>query len=156
MINTVNAGERMGRLVQTSHQLSNIRVSSPGGGEPEALTALPSEDSSSKEAPSFKITVPDTRRGGVYRLSWDEGAAGSQQDIFAANPDPRESELERIEAPELKSFMAPLEIEIIRARNDEGNMFSSTGREIWHDLAIALLALLVLETIVATWVGRSR
>ena len=70
---------------------------------------------------------------------------GSQQDIYAANPDPRESVLERIEATELKSFLAPLDVEIIRARNNEGNMFSSTGREIWHDLAVALAVLLVVR-----------
>ncbi len=35
-------------------------------------------------------------------------------------------------------------------------MFSSTGREIWHDLAVALVVLLVFESIFATWVGRSR
>ena len=69
---------------------------------------------------------------------------------------PRESALERIEAPELKSFLAPLDVEIARARSNEGNIFSSTGREIWHDLAIALVVLLVFESIFATWVGRSR
>ena len=100
--------------------------------------------------------MPDTRRAGIYRLSWDEGSAGTQEDIYAANPDPRESALERIEARELKSFLAPLEVEIIRARSNEGNMFSSTGREIWHDLAVALAVLLVFESIFATWVGRSR
>ena len=57
---------------------------------------------------------------------------------------------------ELKSFLAPLDVEIVRARSNEGNMFSSTGREIWHDLAVALAVLLVFESIFATWVGRSR
>ena len=138
MTNIVNAGERMGRLVQTSHQLSNIRVSSPGGGEPESLTALPSEDASSKEAPSFKITVPDTRRGGIYRLSWDEGAAGSQQDIYRGQPRPAQKRARAHRGDQSSSRSWPRSsVEIIRARNDEGNMFSSTGREIWHDLAIA-------------------
>ena len=154
--NTITAGERMQRVVQTSQQISKATLGAPGGGEPEALSAVPKEEAAGKEAPSFVIAVPDTRQAGIYRLSWDEGSAGTQGDIYAANPDSRESALERIEAPELKSFLAPLEIEIIRARNNEGNMFSSTGREIWHDLAVALVVLLVIESIFATWVGRSR
>jgi hypothetical protein len=100
--------------------------------------------------------VNDTRRAGIYRISWDDGSSGTQEDIYAANPDPRESALERIEASELKSFLTPLDVEIVRARSNEGNMFSSTGREIWHDLAVALAVLLVFESIFATWVGRSR
>jgi hypothetical protein len=154
--NTITAGERMQRVVQTSQQLSTVRYSPPGGGEPEALSALPKEEAAGKEAPSFVIAVPDTRRGGIYRLSWDEGSSGTQGDIYAANPDPRESALERIEASELKSFLSPLSVEIIRARNNEANLFSTTGHEIWHDLAVALVVLLVFESIFATWVGRSR
>jgi Aerotolerance regulator N-terminal/von Willebrand factor type A domain len=154
--NIITAGERMGRVVQTSQAVSNARLSPPGGGEPLALSAVPKEDAPGKEAPSVVIAVPDTRRAGIYRISWDEGSTGTQQDIYAANPDPRESALERIEAPELKSFLAPLEVEVIRARSNEANMFSSTGREIWHDLAVALAVLLVFESIFATWVGRSR
>jgi hypothetical protein len=114
------------------------------------------EKEGNKEAPSVEIVVPDTRRPGIYRLSWDEGSAGTQGDVFAANGDPRESALERIETRELESFLHPLEVEIIKARNNEGNLFSSTGREIWHDLAIALAVLLVFESLFATWVGRSR
>jgi hypothetical protein len=154
--NTITAGERMRRVVQTSQQVSNARLSPPGGGEPEALSALPVEEAPGKEAPSVAIAVPDTRRAGIYRLSWDEGSSGTQADILAANPDSRESALERIEAPELKTFLAPLGAEIIRARSNEGNLFASTGREIWHDLAVALAVLLVFESIFATWVGRSR
>jgi Aerotolerance regulator N-terminal len=154
--NTTTAGERMERIVQSSQQLSNVRFSPPDGAEPQSLAAVPVDQGPTNEAPSVKISVPDTRRAGVYRISWDEGGAGTQTDLFAANPDPRESELTRIEAAELQSYLRPLEVEIIRARNNEGNLFSSTGREIWHDMAIALAVMLVVESLFATWVGRSR
>ena len=62
--------------MQTSQQVSNVTLTPPGGGEPEALSAVPKEEAPGKEAPSFVITVPDTRRAGIYRLSWDEGSAG--------------------------------------------------------------------------------
>ncbi len=156
LANTVTAGQRMSRIVQTSQEVSSARVAPPEGGEPRSLSPVPLEQDAGKQAPSLAITVTDTRRAGVYRMTWDEGSAGSQADLFAANPDPRESALERIETTELKSFLAPLDVEIIRAKSNEGNMFSSTGREIWHDLAITLAVLLVFETLFATWVGRSR
>jgi hypothetical protein len=81
---------------------------------------------------------------------------GTQQDLYAANADPRESALERIDQAELKSMLEPLDVEIVRARGDGADLFSATGREIWRDLAAALLVLLFVESIFATWVGRSR
>jgi hypothetical protein len=37
--NTITAGERMRRVVHTSHQISNARLTPPGGGEPRSLRA---------------------------------------------------------------------------------------------------------------------
>ena len=65
------------------------------------------------------MIIPDTRRAGVYRIAWDEGPLGTQQDLYAANPDPRESALERITAAELKSLLEPLDVEIATARGTE-------------------------------------
>jgi hypothetical protein len=154
--NTVTAGERMRRVVDSSQQISNARLNPPGGGEPQSLSVIPLDEEPGDRGPAVEITVPDTRRAGVYRIAWDEGPLGTQQDLYAANPDPRESALERIPAPELKSMLAPLDVEIATARGDDAGLFSPTGREFWRDLACGLLILLIVESIFATWVGRSR
>jgi len=154
---TVTAGERPRRVVHSSHQLASIRLTPPGEGEPRALAAVAIEDKGSGDpAPAAAIDLPDTRRAGLYRLRWDEGPLGPQQDLFAANPDPRESGLERIAAADLKGLLAPLDVEIAAAKGDGTDGSPATGREIWHELAWGLLALLILEPIVASWVGRSR
>ena len=98
--NTITAGEPMRRVVRTSQQVSKVQVSPPGGGEPQPLSAVPLEEGPSKEAPSLSITVNDTRRAGIYRISWDDGSSGTQEDIYAANPDPREA---RSSASKLRS-----------------------------------------------------
>ncbi len=154
--NTITAGEPMRRVVHTSQQISNARLTPPGGGEPRSLRAEPLDEEPGDRGPAIVMTIPDTRRAGVYRIAWDEGPLGTQQDLYAANPDPRESALERITGSELKSLLEPLDVEIARARGDGGSLFSATGREIWRDLASALLVLLIIESIFATWVGRSR
>jgi hypothetical protein len=151
---TVTAGERPTRVVHSSHQLANVRLTPPGGGEPKSLASAPTEDrASSDTTPGWEIVVPDTRRAGLYRVSWDEGPLGTQQDLFASNPDARESDLERIAAADLKEMLGPLEVEVAAAR---GDVFSATGREIWHEMAWVLVGLLIFEPILASWVGRSR
>jgi Aerotolerance regulator N-terminal len=154
---TVNAGDRPRRVVHSSHQLANVRLTPPGGTEPRALTAVAIDDRASGDpSPASAIDLPDTRRAGLYRISWDEGPLGAQQDLFASNPDPRESPLERIAAAEVKGLLAPLGVDVAVAKGDGTDGSSTSGREVWHELAWGLLGLLILEPILASWVGRSR
>jgi hypothetical protein len=154
--NTVTAGEPMRRVVHTSHQIGSAKFIPPGGGEPAALRAEPLSEEPEALGPAVSMSIPDTRKAGVYRMSWEEGPLGTQQDVYAANPDPRESLLERIPAADLKSLLQPLEPEIATARGDGDSLFSPSGREFWRNLAAALLVLLCIESVFATWVGRSR
>jgi hypothetical protein len=154
--NNITAGERMRHVIHSSQQIQNARLNSPGGGEPQSLSAVPLDEEPGDRGPAVAITVPDTRRAGLYRFSWDEGSLGTRQDSYAANPDPRESALERIEPSEVKALLQPLEVEIASARAEGSTLFSPTGREIWHELAVGLLVLLIAESLFATWVGRSR
>jgi hypothetical protein len=154
LTHTVTAGERPTRVVHSSHQLANVRLSPPGGGEPKSLAPAATEDRTSGETtPAWEIVVPDTRRAGLYRVSWDEGPLGTQQDLFASNPDARESDLERMTPTDLKGMLSPLSVEVAAAR---GDAFSATGREVWHEMAWVLVGLLIFEPILASWVGRSR
>jgi Aerotolerance regulator N-terminal len=154
---TVTAGERARRVVHSSHQVANVRLIPPGGGEPKSLTSGAVEDRTYGDTtPAWEIVVPDTRRAGSYRVSWDEGPLGTQQDLFTSNPDARESDLERLSAADLKGMMAPLKVEVAKAGNEGNDTFSVTGKEIWHEMAWVLVGLLLFEPILASWVGRSR
>jgi hypothetical protein len=154
--NTITAGEPMRRVIHSSQQITSARVNSPGGGEPQSLSAIPLDEEPGDLGPAVAIAVPDTRRAGLYRIAWDEGPLGTQQDLYAANPDPRESDLARIEASEVRSMLEPLAVEIVKVRGNDSEQFSPSGSEMWRDLACCLLVLLILESIFATWVGRSR
>jgi hypothetical protein len=153
---TLRAGEPMRRIVHSSQQVANARLTPPGGGEPRALAIVPLREPKGDREPGYAIDVPDTRQAGLYRIAWDEGPLGTQQDLYAANPDPRESALERIGPTELAKRLEPMRVEVAAARDDPSGMFAATGREIWYELALGLFALLMVESLFATWVGRSR
>jgi hypothetical protein len=156
LTNTVAAGERPQRVVRSSQPLSDVKLTPPSPGEPLALAAVPLERDDDGLGPAVAINLPDMLRAGLYRLTWDEGPLGMQQDLFAANPDPRESDLGRIAVKDLKALMAPLTLEVASVRSDGIEAFSATGREIWQQLAWLLLGLLIAEPVLSCWVGRSR
>ena len=154
---TVTAGDRPRKVIHSSHQVGNLSLASPGGSEPKALTAARIEDKTSDDpTPASAVEVADTRKAGLYRLSWDEGPLGTQQDLYASNPDPRESALARIAANDLQAMLAPLKVDVAVAKGDGTDGASPTGHEVWHEMAWGLLGLLLLEPIIAAWVGRSR
>ena len=154
---TLTAGERARRVVHSSQQPGNVLLTPPGGGEPLALAAVAYDDKESGDpTPATSIDLADTRRVGLYRLAWDEGALGTQADLFASNPDPREGDLARLPAADLKKLMAPLAVEVASPQANGLDPGATTGREVWHELAWGLLGLLLLEPVVAAWVGRSR
>ncbi len=154
---TVTAGDRPRRLVRSDQQVVNARVSPPGGSEPIALAAAPLDlRSSGDPTPAAAIDLADTRRAGLYRLAWDEGPLGTQQDIYAANPDAREVPLERLDEAGLKGLLAPLDVEFVAVQGGGIEPPSATGLEIWRELAWVMLGLMILEPILASWVGRAR
>lgn len=154
LAHNVTAGERLRRVVESDQEVSGVRLTPPGG-EPRPTAAVPFETGSGG-VPAVAIDVLDTRRAGVYRIGWDEGPLGAQQDLYAANPDPRESDLERIGAEDLRTLLRPLDVEVASARGDGSDLFAPTGRELWREMAWVLLGMMVVESIFATWVGRSR
>jgi hypothetical protein len=158
LANNVTAGEPIRRVVRTSQQVSGVQLTPPGDAEPMALSAVPVEPEPGQAdlEPAVAIEVGDTRRAGLYRIAWEEGPLGMQGDLYAANPDARESDLARIKADDLRKLWGPLDVDVTEARSDGSELFRPTGREIWHDLAWGLLGLLVVESMLATWVGRSR
>ena len=154
---TINAGEAARRLIRTSQPIADARVEPPGGAEPRALPVVPLPDEEAGDlGPASAVALPDTRRAGLYRLSWTEGILGAHSDVFAVNPDPRESELNRIAQDDLRALLRPLDVEVATVSGGAADLFSPTGREIWRELVALLLVLLVAEPALAAWAGRSR
>jgi hypothetical protein len=93
---------------------------------------------------------------GIYKMTWRDSASGAMSEVFAVNPDPRESNLEKFTSQEFKESwgaLAPDVIAIGASGEAEGAL---RGREIWRSLATGLLGLLVFEACFARWAGRPR
>jgi hypothetical protein len=99
------------------------------------------------------ITYTQTVRHGLYELTWVEPGVGEQQSLHAINTDPAESDLTPLDRRDIEQILSPLEIDISRVGQLE-NSQADLGRELWRTVLLWVIALVVVESAFATWVGR--
>jgi hypothetical protein len=134
-----------------SHVVADDKERTMAGGD----AAKANTGDGEKEPAADKVlTFSDTRRPGLYRLNWQTDA-GPASDLFAVNPDARESDLAPISADELRGLWGNLQPEIF-ANIEADSDLSTRGQEIWRPLAMCLMVLMAMEACFATWTGRQR
>jgi hypothetical protein len=97
------------------------------------------------------VQSKDTEAAGVYRIEMDGGKPIS----FAVDVDPLEGDLERIGAADLHALhpaLAPVDQDAA----EDGIGAPQRHGELWRPIAIAVLVILILETMWAAWLGVRR
>ena len=149
------AGTRLTRQVAADREITSGSVLAPAAEQQRPL--LVEETRATPTAtPVRQLAYDDSRRAGIYRLTWNESQSGTQSDQLAVNPDSRESQLARINADELRGEFGGLDVQIIPAVSGADLPLAVQGEEIWRSLAAILLGLLAVEAGFPTWVGRQR
>ena len=129
----------------------------PDGDEPKPLVvAAPTDGGQAPSARQIELSYGDTRRAGLYEMTWRDSVTGAMSQQFAVNPDRRESNLERINAEDFRRLWGALEPEVISINSGGDTSLAVRGREIWRTLATCMLGLLVVEACFARWTGRQR
>ncbi|MBC7967025.1 MAG: BatA domain-containing protein [Fuerstia sp.] len=162
-VNELTAGEALRCPVSGDRQITSPTLELPGGDEPKALTIEAGHSSADKLSPQENaadstqyLVWTGTHKAGLYRLNWQESPGGSASNVFAVNPEVRESDLARIPADELKNRWKGVVPAIITALTTIGTNVGVRGQEVWRSMAFCLLGMMGFEACFATWVGRQR
>ncbi|REK08604.1 MAG: hypothetical protein DWQ37_19900 [Planctomycetota bacterium] len=151
------AGQSLSVLVPASHNITLPSVETPGGGDPVKLVvSKPTLDGPTAAQSPQEIDYGDTRRAGLYTMSWHDSVSGDMTQEFAVNPDARESRLERMSLDEFDELWGALEPEVVSVGAESDTSLAVRGREIWRTFALGLFGLLVFEACFARWTGRQR
>ncbi len=121
----------------------------PAGRERAEVAAV---DRSDPKAPTLRFDK--TLQAGFYIMEWKDPVLGDLSRLFAVSPDVRESNLAVIRTDELKTLLARLDPQIVRlgeTRVESGG----SATELWRSVVWGLLALIVVESCLAAWVGRA-
>jgi aerotolerance regulator-like protein/VWA domain-containing protein len=159
----LTAGEALRCPISSDRQISSPTLELPGGVEPKPVTLeVGRTEMTGSEASDAAVAGPrvlvsyDTGRAGLYRLNWLENPGGTASEVYAVNPDARESDLARIATDELRRHWRGVEPEIIATAATADGSVDVRGQEIWRTLTYCMLGILGFEACFATWVGRQR
>jgi hypothetical protein len=143
--------------VPASHSISLAAVEVPQMEEPQPLVVGPAGGgNASAKTRQTELSYADTRRAGLYKMTWRDSVSGPTRRQFAVNPQRRESDLARIGVEDFRALWGALEPEVISIGSRGDASLAVRGREIWRSLATCLFGLLVFEACFARWAGRQR
>ncbi|HEX9264017.1 MAG TPA: BatA domain-containing protein [Candidatus Binatia bacterium] len=142
---SLDAGIAVGRTKEVglppSYVGKNLRVTKPDKQTADvAVTA---------EKDRAVAIIEDNDRAGIYHLSVPAGAAkdGGPPAIYAVNPPLLESRLDEISQRELQAKLSPIRAEVIPVE-----AIKEGGKR--TDLALPLLALLLVTLLIESWLGQ--
>ncbi|MFW6079801.1 MAG: hypothetical protein ACODAE_09275, partial [Gemmatimonadota bacterium] len=97
-------------------------------------------------SPTTALRAPD--RPGIYEVLRQDSVIGA----FAVNPPALESRLERLDDSALRAALPGAEVDLVHdpGRWDDTVYVQRLGREVWRPLALIVLAVLLIEGLVAT------
>jgi hypothetical protein len=154
------AGQALRVDLSASRDITLPAIEVPGGKEPKPLVLGGAASGISDEAKQAKsgraLRFGDTRRAGLYKMTWRDSVSGARSESFAVNPDRRESDLARINTSDFEQMWGALEPEVISISSGSDSALAVRGQEVWRTLATGLLGLLVVEACFARWAGRQR
>jgi hypothetical protein len=145
----VTAGQPIRVQLAEGQEATEAKVTAPGSNDAQAVPVEKPEG----EPPV--LTYGRTARAGVYQLSWKDATGAEQSRPVCVNGDKAESELEPIPDAQVASLMGNLDVPIVHYTGGQ-TLITREGKEIWRTLAMMVLAMAVVESVFAVWVGRER
>jgi hypothetical protein len=154
--NTTRVGESFSQLIDLSVFESGVAFVDPDGETTESLAQPVSESEASSQSVLYQARLSDVGRRGVYQLKLRRSDGQPANILFAANLDPTEGDLRRLETEQFGSSFWGDRVSLI-ALADLGELEIAGGQnELWLQVLIALAALLFLEQLIGWWFGHRR
>lgn len=102
------------------------------------------------------INHPETTRRGFYDFELTRKRGGTEHVLYAANIDPREGNLKRLDQADLHRKLAGANVTLISGEKISQSDIRGSQSEWWQNIWGVLLGVLCLESFLGWWFGRRR
>ena len=148
----VEVGRSVTRLLQEPPENGCVIWQRPDAHEPVTIQLEPPlETEPGKSEMRNRLVTPRLEQPGLHSFRWPSKAGATRELLFAVNVPARESDLTRMQAPELAKLLAPWPVSVV-TDIDEAPLFraeSSGRREFPALLLLLVLALMMAEAFLA-------
>jgi len=121
----------------------SVTVLPPGSTEPLSVQVLPQGD-------RFVATVEQTSRSGVYQVGLPASSGEAERRYYCLNVDPREGDLAKLSARELKALTQAEDLTVTRSGATEHGMAHAAARFEAGRLVLLLVCFLLFAELAAT------
>ena len=142
-------GQPLVREVPSSDYAPRVSLITPDGG------VVPLALKESEDRKSFLLSVAGSWQPGVYEIRYEKESGETRSDAFAVNPASGEGELVFVDCAGLAEVYPAVEEQTAEQASASESTSGKLG-DLWYPLFMAVLALLLLETGLASFFSRAR
>lgn len=142
-------GQPLVREVPSSDYAPRVSLITPDGG------VVPLALKESEDRKSFLLSVAGSWQPGVYEIRYEKESGETRSDAFAVNPASGEGELVFVDCAGLAEVYPAVEEQTAEQSSASESTSGKLG-DLWYPLFMAVLALLLLETGLASFFSRAR
>jgi hypothetical protein len=153
---SVRVGGSFTHLVDLSAFDANVAFVDPAGEMTESLAKPITSSDEATQSVLYQARLDQLRNRGFYQLKLTRGDGRFQPVLFAANIDPGESQLRRLDFQEVGESYFGDRVKRLTLAELDALEISGGRNEIWLQVLAALAAVLLIEQLLGWWFGRRR
>jgi hypothetical protein len=150
---TIAVGETIRQKLDLTRHKLEASVLAPGK---EKLPVQIIADEKANDESVWQVDYNETQKRGFYEIELTRTDGESEIILFAANIDPTEGDLKRVDERELKSDLEGSSVQFVRGATLLSLSASGAKGEWWIWILFALVSLLLIEQLLGWWFGLKR
>ena len=152
----IDLGGKINYPVDMSAYENRVSLRDPQNEKIESVARPVNDTEEAKTSVLYKVEFEDVNRRGFYDLGLTRHSGEQESVLFAANIDPRESELKRLPKSSMEGDFFGDKVKLISTEQLAGQKVSGGDTEIWLQILLLLFGVLALEQFLGWFWGKKR
>jgi hypothetical protein len=142
--------------VDMSAYESRVAFLNPKNEKVESVARPVNDTEEAKSSVLYKVDFDNVNRRGFYELGLTRHTGEKESVLFAANIDPRESQLKRLPQAAMEGDFFGDKVQLISTEQLAGQKVSGSDTEVWMQILLLLFGILAIEQFLGWFWGKKR